>query len=183
MNIMKYMNDLSNRQKVRIISLFIISILLFLRVSGYISEIQNADNEIDYVEELPVDGEDFSPIANLFILGTNGILQLITIALTYVAMVNISLILLVPWRLIAIRKNSEISKKELDMAKGILKIFVVITPVTGFAMTHFTYVFSIVFLTLIPAAFLLVLGVLPLRNAYKHRDGQVLLKSNSTYQD
>ena len=164
---MKYINDLSNRQKVRMISLLIISILLFLSASGYVRSIQNAGQQIYYVEDMDVDGSDCSPIANLFIAGTNGMLQLLTCIAAVVIMVIDSLILLIPWRLIAIRKDSEISKKEPDIAKAILIIFVVITPITGFIITHFTFAFFVLLLTLIPALFLLVLGVLPLKKAYK----------------
>lgn len=164
---MKYVNDLSNRQKARVITLFIISILLFFNATGYVSGIEDAGHQIDYVEDMDVDGSDFSPIANLFILGTNGILQLLTGLLAAAAMIILSLILLVPWRLAAIRKNSEISKKELSIAKAILILFVTITLITSCILTRFTYVSFIVLLVLIPTVFLLTLGVLPLKNAYK----------------
>ncbi len=164
---MKYVNDLSGRQKARIISLLIISILLFLSSSEYVRSIQNSGQQIDYVENMTVDGSDFTPIANLFVAGTNGFLQFLTSVLAVIAIVIISLILLIPWRLIAIRKDSEISKKEPEIAKAILVLFVVITPVTGFILTHLTFDFSVLLLTLIPALFLLVLSVLPLKKAYK----------------
>lgn len=164
---MKYVNDLSGRQKARIISLLIISILLFLSSSEYVRSIQNSGQQIDYVENMTVDGSDFTPIANLFVAGTNGFLQFLTSVLAVIAIVIISLILLIPWRLIAIRKDSEISKEEPDIAKAILVIFVVITPVTGFIITHLTCGFSVLLLTLIPALFLLIFGVLPLKKAYK----------------
>lgn len=165
---MKYINDLSNRQKVRVISLLIIAIFLFLSASGYAGSIKNAGQQIDYVEDMDVDGSDFSPIANLFIAGTNGMIQLLTGIVSVIAILVDSLILLIPWRLISIKKDSEISKKEPDIAKAILIIFVIITPVTGFIITHFTYVFFILPLTLIPTLFLLVLAVLPLKNAYNN---------------
>lgn len=164
---MKYVKDLSNRQKARVITLFIISILLFISTIGYINGIADAGHQIDYVEDMSVDGSDFSPIANLFILGTNGILQFLTGLLAAVAMIILSLILLVPWRLTAIRKNSEISKKELSIAKTILILFVTITLITSCILTRFTYVSFIALLVLIPTVFLLTLGVLPLKNAYK----------------
>ncbi len=164
---MKYMNDLSNKQKMRIVGLLIISILLFFNATGYINGIQNVGHEIDYVEDMNVDGSDFSPIANLFILGTKGMLQCLAGIVAVIGMVIISLIFLISWRLIAIKKTSEISKKELDIAKAMLILFAVITPVTGCVLTRFRYIFFIILLTLIPVVFLLVLGVLPLKNAYK----------------
>lgn len=63
------MKHLSNTQKARIISLFAIEILLFLSISGYVNETCHAGNQIDYVENLNLDGSDVSPIANLFIGG------------------------------------------------------------------------------------------------------------------
>lgn len=147
--------------------MFIISILLFFYAARYISVIQEAGHQIDYVEDMDVDGSDFSPIANLFILGTNGMLQLLTGLLAAAAMIILSLILLVPWRLAAIRKNSEISKKELSIAKAILILFITITLITSCILTRFTYISFIILLVLIPAVFLLTLGVLPLKNAYK----------------
>lgn len=164
---MKYLNDLSKKQNARIISLFIISILLFFNATGYINGIQNVGNEIDYVEDMDVDGSDFSPIANLFIVGFNGMMQCLAGIVAVIGMILISLILLIPWRLIAIKKVSEISKKELDISKAILILFAVITPATGCILTRFRYIFFIALLALIPVVFLLLLGVLPLKNAYK----------------
>lgn len=87
---MKDVNDLSNRQKARVITLFIISILLFFNATGYVSGIVDAGHQIDYMEDMNVDGSDFSPIANLFILGTNGILQFLTGLLAAAAMIILS---------------------------------------------------------------------------------------------
>lgn len=145
----------------------IISILLFFSATGYINGIQNVGHEVDYVEDMNVDGSDFSPIANLFIEGYNGMMQCLAGIVAVIGMILISLILLIPWRLIAIKEISEISKKELDMAKRILMIFAVIMPVTGCVLTRFRYIFIIALLALIPVVFLLVLSILPLKNAYK----------------
>ena len=43
---MKYVNDLSNKQKARVITLFIISILLFFNATGYVSGIDAAVQQI-----------------------------------------------------------------------------------------------------------------------------------------
>lgn len=164
---MKYLKDLSNRQKARVLSLFIISIVLFFNATGYINGIQNVGQEIDYVEDMDVDGSDFSPIANLFIAGHKGMMQCLAGIVAVIGMIIISLILLIPWRLIAIKKISEVSKKELDIAKAILILFTIVTPITGCILTRFRYILFIILLVLIPVVFLLVLGALPLRNAYK----------------
>lgn len=169
---MKSINGLSNIQKVRLISLFIISVLLFIWACEYIVGIQNTGQEIDYVEDMTIDGEDFSPAANLFVWGTRGMMQLLAGILAPVAMLILSLLLLVPWRLIAIRKTSDIAKNEADIARAILFLFMTATPVTSLILTQFEYIVFILPLVFIPSLFLLILGVLPLKKAYERKKAE-----------
>ncbi len=157
------MKHLSNTQRARIISLSVIELLLFLSILGFIDEIQNAGHQINDVENLVLDGSDVSPIANLFIFGANGMLQAATELLAYLGMLIISFILLVPWRLIALRKNTKIANNELTISKTILAVFVIITPITCLITTRFTYMFCITLLTLIPTILLLIFSIFPLK--------------------
>lgn len=157
------MNQLSNTQRARIISLFVIEILLFLSILAYMNEVRNASPQINHVENFNVDGSDVSPIANLFISGANGMLQAIVELSAFLGMIIISFILLVLWRLIALRKNAKISNDELVLSKKILVAFVAITPITNLIITHFTYVFFIALLTLIPTVLLLMLSIFPMK--------------------
>ena len=164
---MKCTNSLSKSQKARIISLFIIAILLFLNVLLNINSILDSGHEIHYVKDHYVDGEDFSPIANMFIFGANSMIQTATGIFAMIDMIFFSLLFLIPWRLISIRKNSEISKTELDISGKILITFVVITLIVSLIMTHFSYIYYIAFLVLIPTVFFLILSIFPMKNAYK----------------
>lgn len=157
------MKHLSNTQRARIISLSVIEILLFLSILGFIDGIQNAGHQINDVENLNLDGSDVSPIANLFIFGANGMLQAATELLAYLGMLIISFILLVPWRLIALRKNAKIANNELTISKTILAAFVIITPIACFITTHFTYIFCITLLTLIPTVLLLLFSIFSMK--------------------
>lgn len=81
--------------------------------------------DIAYTDSMPVDSSEMAPIANLMIMGTNGFLDFLNMVLSIVAIFIIAVILLVPWRLIAIRKHSVIAEVEKKIAKYLLKkIFV-----------------------------------------------------------
>ncbi len=157
------MNQLSNTQRARIISLLVIEILLFLSILAYMNEVRSAGHQINHVENFNVDGSDVSPIANLFISGANGMLQAVVALSACLGMIIISFLLLVPWRLIALQKSAEIANNELAISKKSLVTFVVITPITNLIITHFTYVFFIALLTLIPSVLLLMLSILPMK--------------------
>lgn len=157
------MKHLSNTQKARIISLFAIEILLFLSISGYVNETCQAGNQIDNVENLNLDGSDVSPIANLFIGRANGMLNMITALSACLGMIIISFILLVPWRLIALRKNAEIAENELAISKKSIAMFVVITLIANLILTHYTYGGFIAVLILIPTVFLFILCIFPMK--------------------
>lgn len=92
------------RQKGRVLSLAAIAFLLIWAVWQYGNDIREMTVPIENVTECYVDGTDFSPIMNLLVDSTNGFLSAVMIVLNVVEMCVFSLILLVPWRLIAVRK-------------------------------------------------------------------------------
>ncbi len=143
--------------------MFIIEILLFLSILAYMNEVRNASPQINHVENFNVDGSDVSPIANLFISGANGMLQAAVELSAFLGMIIISFLLLVPWRLIALRKNAKIANDELAVSKKLLLAFIAITPITNLIITHFTYLFFIAVLTLIPTVLLSTLSILPMK--------------------
>lgn len=164
---MERIKKMSGKQKVRVLSLLVIVIILMLSILGYASEIRSSMVKIDYAENVNIDGSDFTAITNLFVAGTNGLLQLMVILATGVAMLIISLIFLVPWRLIAIRKNSQIEEIEVQMAKGMFAGFIIISLLAGLVITRFTNILFIAVLVLITAVLLWLLCVIPLKGAYK----------------
>ncbi len=166
---MKIINELSKTQKARILSLFFLNVLLVLNVLGYANGLKNAQPVIEYVDEVEVDGEDFSPIANLFIGSANGFFQFITIVFMIFSMLLISLILLVPWRCIALRKNSIVSEKEYKISLIMFGVFIIISLVSGLAVTRLSNILIVGILVFIPSLLILLFCVLPFRVKYKQQ--------------
>ena len=79
--------------------------------------------------------------------------------LSIVAIFIIAVILLVPWRLIAIRKKSAIAELEVKLAKYLLMGFVVLSPVISLILLRFTNLLFVLILTTIPTFFIWLFGV------------------------
>ena len=154
--------QLTAGQKGRIISFAIIVMYLFYGVLAYVWEVRMKTPDIAYVDSMPVDGSEMAPLANLMIMGTNGFLDLLGMVLSVVAISILALILLVPWRLIAIRKHSVIAELEKKVAKYMLIGFVVLSLVISLILLRFTNLLFVFILTAIPAFFIWLLGVWPL---------------------
>lgn len=156
------MKCLTAMQKLRIFSLLVLLILLFISVLGYAYELTNSEPLVDYAEEVYVDGENFTPIANLFMSGANGILQIIEYFAICCAMLVISLALLVPWKCIAIRKNSIVEKIECKISVMMLIAFMIFSLITSFIITHFSNILMTIFLICIPSILYLLFCIIPL---------------------
>lgn len=155
--------QLTAGQKGRIISFAIIVMYLFYGVLAYVWEVRMKTPDIAYVDSMPVDGSEMAPIANLMIMGTNGFLDFLNMVLSIVAIFIIAVILLVPWRLIAIRKKSAIAELEVKLAKYLLMGFVVLSPVISLILLRFTNLLFVLILTTIPTFFIWLFGVWPLQ--------------------
>lgn len=159
---MKAFSELTSRQKARMLSLLGVMVLLLALVLMYVGAFANEQQQIQAAENVNVDGSDFTPIVNLFVAGANGLLLFAEYIAAGLVMMFFSLLLLVPWRCIAIRKGSSASKAELSISLGILAGFAVLSLVVGLVLTRFTMLLLILFLTFIPTVMYLLLGVLPL---------------------
>lgn len=164
---MKAFSELTSRQKARMLSLLGVMVLLLALVLMYVGAFANEQHQIQAAENVNVDGSDFTPLVNLFVSGANGLLLFVECLVTGAVMLVFSLILLVPWRCIAIRKGSAVGKAELCISLGILAGFAVLSLVVGLVLTRFTMLLLILFLTFIPTVMYLLLSVLPLYLAGK----------------
>lgn len=163
---MQIFYSLSKTQKARMISIFIISILLFTVNIIYISEFKDIFF-IEYTDEVMVDGSNFAPFVNLLTFGFNGFLYILTIIATIIIMIFLSLILLIPWRLIAIKKDSVINENEYEIYKKILIIFVILSIALGLIILRFKGIFTIIILTFIPSILIFLFCVLPIKSRTK----------------
>lgn len=168
---MKKLFALPKNRKASLIVLFLIMVVLYLLVFGYSAEFNNSEaQKIEYTDEAMVDGADFSLFVNLLVFGANGIISVVfffvAVAIIFI-MVLISLLLLVPWRLTAIRKSSVVTETEYETAKIMYIVFVSASFITALICSEFSGLFYIIFLTAVPSLLLLFLSVLPLKEAYE----------------
>lgn len=164
---MKAFSELTSRQKARMLSLLGVMVLLLALVLMYVAAFANEQQQIQAAENVNVDGSDFTPLVNLFVSGANGLLLFAECIAAGLVMVFFSLLLLVPWRIIAIKKDSEIAKCELNMSLIILAGFAAAALIIGLIISRFTLLTVILFLEFIPTVIYLLLCVLPLYLAGK----------------
>ena len=161
---------MTKTQKARMITMIIISILLIASVYGYGYEIGKLTYPVDYVSDVNIDSSDFTEIANLLIFGTNSFLGLIYAVVYSIAMLTISLILLLPWRFIAIRKKSIIAPVEMKVVTIAYISVCALSFLLGFVAAEFTSLLIILALTLVVAIMFGLCCYFPYRLAYKKYD-------------
>jgi hypothetical protein len=153
---------LSGKQKARMITLTVIVLYLLYGILAYAWEIRMQTPQIDAVDSMQIDGSEFAGIANLFVAGTNGFVSFITMILSVMAMIVIALILLVPWRCIAIRRQSVIAREEYVTAKYLWIGFCVCAWIGGFIIMRFTNMLYLLLMTGILAFLIWIFSVWPL---------------------
>ena len=153
---------MKSKQKARVITLAVIVLYLLYGTLAYAWEVRMQTPQIDYVDSMQVDGSDFSGIANLFVAGTNGFVVFLTMMFSVVAMLVIALILLVPWRCIAIRKTSVIAQEEHKRAKCLWIGYCICSLVGGLIILRFTNLLYILIMTGVLAFLIWIFAVWPL---------------------
>lgn len=119
--------------KARLVVFTIIHILLCLSVFLYAKEYSELlkEMQIEYADEMNIDGSDFSGLFNLGISAFNNIFSFVSLLFYDVAMTILSAFLVVPFRLIAIRTLSEISDFEVKTTLKIILTGIIIVLLTG----------------------------------------------------
>ncbi len=159
------LKQLSKIQKLRMISLGIITILICLCVLLYAWGTYRASSCFSPVDDMYVDGEDVSLVTNLVVMGANGVMYILNAIWSVVAVILISLILLIPWRCLTIRKTSVIDLIEYKTAGILLAIFISISFAAGLFITHFKHVIFVGILVLMAALSFVLIALLPLKTA------------------
>ena len=121
---------------------------------------------LDYASDVTVDGADMTAIVNMMVFGTNGLLGLIISVGYCIAMLIIALVFLLPWRLIAIRKQSVIAPIEIKVVRVTYILMLILSLLLGFVGARFSNLLSIVALTLVVAVMFGLLCFLPYCQAY-----------------
>lgn len=160
------MKRLTGKQKARIITLWVIVAYLFYAVCFYAREIYHYTPQVDYVDSMQVDGSEMAPIANVFVAGTNGMIEILTIVLSVLSVLGIGLILLVPWRCVAIRKKSKVTEEEWNYTKYLFYIFCVASFVVGGVLLRFSNLLYLLILTAVAASLIALFALWPMHSAF-----------------
>lgn len=161
--------DMSKTQKARIIAalcicltLNVIAILCVYEIFNYQPMEKPADKYIY------VDGEDFSPFADMAAAGLNGAMYMLTCTMSVVAIFVFGIIMLVPFLLIALRKTAIVPDIEVQYAKKLIGIMALLTFVICLIVSHFSQIsIDIVFASL-PMLLMLLFYYLPVRLKMKN---------------
>ena len=163
---LKQIRELTPIQKARMLSLAIIHLVLVMLVWGYTREIYEMTTTtlIEPVDDFYVDGEDMSGLVNLAQMGFEGLMEGTYIIGSMIGSGLLSLVLLIPWRCIAIRKTSMVTVSEYKMSFKLVAAFVVVSLLVGVLASDISY-FSIILMFIIgPALMSLLVSVLSLEN-------------------
>lgn len=166
---MKQFKNLTFNQKARILCFVAIAACLLYLVLANAWSFRVATPQFDYMDDLTVDGEDFSPVANLFILGANGVLDFLGMVFSIVAILLVALLLLVPWRCISIKKASVVAEAEWKIANYTWICFTVLSLIVSLILLRFTNLTYILLIAGIPILLLWLLGVCPIHKTYLQR--------------
>lgn len=162
---------MTGRQLARLLTMIIISIFLIASVFSHGCEIGFATNEMlpqkEISSDFNIDGADFTGIAKVMLFFGKGFLEFIITMIYCIDMFITAMFLLLPWRLIAIRKKSVIAPEEMKAAATAYIIVSVLSLLLGFAGAGFSSLFSILALTLVVAAMFGGLCYFPYRSAYR----------------
>ena len=147
--------NMKKTAKARFIIFIIIHVVLcsyvFLCTKGY-AELVNK-GAVEYISDLYVDGADFTDIANLGITAFNGAFSMLEFAGCVVSMFVISVILIVPLRLISVRKLTEVSDFELKTTMKVIIAGIVIMLLAGIIFCGINMLIPMLIMTVPPLIF------------------------------
>lgn len=118
---------MKNRSLARFVVFALIQVVLCVLAFVFAAGISSAEPEFQTDGSIYVDGTDFTPLAQLGGEILNGALSLLALGASFLVTAVISAVLLVPFRFIAVRKDSILTRIE---ARGTLIVILVCTAVS-----------------------------------------------------
>ena len=128
-----------NKGFVRQVLLVAISILNWIFSVGYIRDIYYVllgENSIEYVDDINIDGSDFTPFANLAVAGANGMMTLLTIVLAVLFATIFILIFAILLRVTTIRKKDIVAESEVIFTKRFIMVSSILAFIVGILSTN-----------------------------------------------
>lgn len=169
-----------NKGLVRRVLLAAVSILNCTFSVGYIRDIYHVlsgENLIEYVDDINVDGSDFTPLANLAIAGANGMMTLLTIVLTVLFATIFILIFAILLRVTTIRKKDIVTESEVIFTKRLIIVSSILAFIVSILSTNIKLIGYIIGLSWQQPLFMLLIYCLPLNNRFK-KGPEIAKKSN-----
>lgn len=136
-------SELNKKAKIRIITFTILHILICISAILYTIEFKDTFKSMGYASNVNIDGSDLTDIVNIGIGATKGILGITFMAAYTITMLIICGILLIPFRLIAI-KNSVLDDNEVRIVRWMIAVTSVIAFMIGLIITGIGFVIHIV---------------------------------------
>ena len=155
---------------VRRVLLVAVSILNWIFSIGYIREIYNAmlgENLIEYVDNINIDGSDFTPLANLAVAGANGVVIFLTIGLSVLFATIFILFFAILLRVTTIRKKDIVTESEVVFTKWLIVVSSVVAFIVGILSTNIKLTGYVIGLSWQQPLFMMLIYYLPLKNRFK----------------
>lgn len=157
-----------------VIWIVIVLILLYFSI-GYSYEVFRAEAALidpSDTHEITVDNEDFTPVVTLLEYGVNGVFTLINQAAYAIIILIVSILLILPFRLIGLNKKRKITRKEYVIYQySFIGVFVLALMISVI-LTRFTGLLTILLYNGIWAVLGLLFVVLPAKRLVKVCDIQ-----------
>ncbi|MDE6625861.1 MAG: hypothetical protein K2K56_05785 [Lachnospiraceae bacterium] len=159
-----------NKDLVRRVLLVIASILNWIFSVGYIRDIYHVmlgENLVEYVDDMNIDGSDFTPLANLAVAGVNGMMIFLTIGLAVLLATIFILIFAILLRVTTIRKKDIVTESEVVFTKQLIMVSSVLAFIVGILSTDIKLIWYVIGLSWQQPLFMLLIYYLPLKNRFK----------------
>lgn len=166
---------MSRGEQIRLV-IYIVMLFLFVYFSiGYSYEVYGTGSALSNpsgTHEILVDNEDFTPLVMLFGYGINGILSFFMQGMYAIIILIVSVLFLLPFRLIGLNKKRQITQKEYAIYKdsfiGIFGLALMISAI----LTRFTGLLTIFLYNGIWGIFVWLFVLLPAKKLAKSSDVQ-----------
>ncbi|MCM1399534.1 MAG: hypothetical protein NC225_08655 [Clostridium sp.] len=159
-----------NKNIVRRVLLVAVSIFNWIVSVGfmrYIYTVMLGGDSIKYVDDINIDGSDFTPLANLTIAGANGLAKFLTIGLTVLFATIFILVFAILLRATTIRKKDVVTKSEVVFTKWLIIVSSVLVFIVSILFTNINLIKYIMGLSWQQPVFMTLLYYLPLKNQFK----------------
>ncbi|MDE7367273.1 MAG: hypothetical protein K2N24_07955 [Lachnospiraceae bacterium] len=125
------------------------------------------ENLIEYVDNINIDGSDFTPLANLAVAGVNELTAFLTIGSAVLFATIFILIFAVLLRVTTIRKKDIVTESEVVFTKWLIMVSSVCAFIVGILFTNIKLIGYVIGLSWQQPLFMMLIYYLSLKNRFK----------------